>query len=225
MSSKYKLIHDLNTNVLEVFTEQANKDEPKRLYLEGIFGVAGKRNKNNRIYDVEEMKKDIERYNKEFISANRAYNELNHPSSPDVDLERACDRTVSLRLESDGTIYGKALVLETPLGKIQQALIEGGGSIGKSSRAMGQIRESSSGVDYVDAVRIVCFDSVQDPSVGSAIVDPLLEQKEWIMDDGGHFMESSFNTLESRMKKLPTHDKEAYIVESVINFINSIKSS
>jgi len=222
MSNAYRLIHGGNTHNLETFTEQTNKDAPKKMYLEGIFGEAGKKNKNNRIYDVEEMRKDIERYNKEFIATNRAYNELNHPSSPDVDLERACDRTVSLRLERDGTIYGKSLILDTPMGKIQKALIEGGGMIGKSSRAMGQIDEDREGVSYVNAVKIVCFDSVQDPSVGSAIVDPLLERKEWIMGDSGIFLAKPYEQLENDLSTLPVGHRDEYIVEAIQRFLDTI---
>jgi len=221
MSKTFRLLVDDNYNNIEIFTEQENKDAPKKMYLEGVFGMAGKKNKNNRIYDVEDMRRDISRYNKEIIQTNRAYNELNHPTSPDVDLERACDRTVCLRLEEDGTIYGKSLILDTPLGKIQKALIEGGGMIGKSSRAMGQIEETH-GASMVRGVRLVCFDSVQDPSVGSAIVDPLLENREWVLNETGEFIAKPFEKLEEGMKTLPVGKREEYKMNLILDFLNSI---
>ena len=227
MSDTYKLLVDTNTHVLETIEEQTNKDEPKKLYIQGIFGQAGAKNKNGRVYDPEEMVADIERYNKEFISKGRSFNELNHPSEADVNLERICDRTVSLHMENDGTIIGKALVLDTPMGRIERALLEDDGKVGKSSRALGQMTESrakdGSNCNYVSSLRLVCFDSVFDPSVGSAIVDPLMEQREWIIGVDGGFLVKPFDHLVSNLAKLPKHGREDYVVESVVRFLNMLK--
>lgn len=226
MSQAFKLLVGNNTHVLETFEEQTNKDEPKKLYLEGVFGEAGRKNKNGRVYDPEEMIEDIKRYNEEFVASGRAYNELNHPSTPDVDLERACDRTVSLRMESDGTVYGKAVIMDTPMGRVQRAMIESGGLIGKSSRAMGQVMESSakdgSHCDYIKSLRIVCFDSVHDPSVGKAIVDPLLEQREWLIGDDGGFLAKPLDSLEESLVTIPKSNREQYILEAYLKCINSL---
>jgi len=222
MSNTFKLLIGGNNTALETYEEQANKDAPKQLYLEGIFGQAGQKNKNGRVYDPNEMLADIKRYNEEFVSTKRAYNELNHPSTPDVDLERSCDRTVSLRMENDGTVYGKAVVLDTPMGRIQKALIAGGGMIGKSSRALGQVSEKN-GANVVSGLRLICFDSVQDPSVSSAVVDPLIEQREWILGEDGNFIARPLDNLEESLATLPRHDKEKYIVNAIVNFLDEIK--
>lgn len=228
MADSYKLILDAFDcgRTLDTIEEQANAGEEKKLYVEGIFGQAGQKNKNGRIYDPEEMQKDIERFTEEFIKEGRAFNELNHPNNPDVNLERACDRTVSLTMDSKGTVYGKAIVLDTPMGRIQKALIDEG-RVGKSSRAMGQVSEAKapdgSHCNYVSGLRLVCHDTVNDPSVGSAIVDPLLEQKEWIIGEDGGFLLRPFEDLNKTLMKLPRHDKEQYIVESITKFLQDIK--
>lgn len=226
MSNAFKLLIDTNiVSALEPVLEEANKDEPKKMYIEGIFGQAGKKNKNGRIYDPNEMQRDIERYNEELVKTGRALNELNHPSTPDINLERACDRTVMLRMESDGTVYGKALVMDTPMGRIERGLIEGGTRMGKSSRAMGQISEKSFGQDsgdYVTGLHLVCFDSVQDPSVGQALVDPLLEQKEWIIGEDGQYLLKPFENLEESLNTLPKHNREEYFVECFAKFMDQI---
>lgn len=227
MSDAFKLLVGSNSFELDTIVEQDNKTKERKLYIEGIFGEAGIKNKNGRVYDVEEMRDEIKRYNEECIATGRAFNELNHPSSPDIDLERVCDRTVSLRLENDGTIIGKSLVCDTPLGRIQKGLIDGGGKIGKSSRALGQISEASNGTDicdYVRSIKLVCFDSVQDPSVGRAIVDPLLEQKEWIIGDDGGFLEKPLASLEEAVSTLPRQKREEYFVEAVSNFLKSLRA-
>jgi hypothetical protein len=229
MSNKYKLLYGNATEEtyksLDVVTEQSNKDQPKAMYLEGVYGEAGKLNKNGRVYDFDDALKDIDRYNNEIIKSNRAYNELNHPSTPDIDLERACDRTVSLRMESDGTIIGRSLVMDTPMGRIQKALIESGGSVGKSSRAMGQIAEKNHRGDacnYVNGVHYVCFDSVQDPSVGRALPDALLEQREWIIGENGGFLAQPLDDFRSSLDNIPKVKRDMYIAEQYIKFINAI---
>lgn len=227
MADAYKLIFDSEpTSFLEPLTEQANKDGEKKMYIEGIFAVSNKINLNNRIYDPNEMQKDIQRFNEEMVKPGRALNELNHPSTPDVDLERACDRTVELRMEDDGTVYGKALVLDTPQGRIQKALISGGTKLGKSSRAMGQITEKNVNgqkQNHVTGLHIVCFDSVHNPSCVSAMVDPLMEQREWIMGKDGDFLLKPFENFQESLQTFPKHSKEDYIVECISKFLEDIK--
>lgn len=227
MANPYKLLIDSNVvSFLEPIEEQANKDEPKKVYVQGIFAQAGKKNKNGRIYDPNEMQQEIQRFNEEYVKTHRALNELNHPSTPDINLERACDMTVELHMESNGNVIGKALVLDTPMGKIEKALIESNVKLGKSSRALGQISERNIGGesgDYVSGLKLVCFDSVQDPSVGTALVDPLLEQREWIMGDNGEFLLKPFEDLKESVSVLPKHNKEEYFVECFKNFMDSIK--
>lgn len=230
MSDSFKLLYGNATKdtfqSLEVVVEQANKDVPKQMYIEGIFGEAGKINKNNRVYDIEDARRDLARYTEEIITSNRAYNELNHPSTPDIDLERACDRTISLHMENDGTIIGKAIIMDTPMGRIQKAMLESGGAVGKSSRAMGQIsekRHDNRNCDYVNGVHYVCFDSVQDPSVGKALPDALLEQREWIIGENGGFLAKPMDDFKTSLDTLPVGNRDMYIAEQIANFINAIK--
>lgn len=230
MSDSFKLLYGNATEDtfrgLEVVVEQANKDKPKQMFIEGIFGEAGKRNKNNRVYDLEDTRKDLERYTEEVINTNRAYNELNHPSTPDIDLERACDRTVKIHMEDNGTIIGRSLIMDTPMGRIQRAMLESGGAVGKSSRAMGQISEKNvdnSNCDYVNGVHYVCFDSVQDPSVGKALPDALIEQREWIIGENGGFLAKPLEDYRRSLDKIPRIDRELYLAEQFVKFINSIK--
>ena len=52
--------------------------------------MASEVNKNKRIYELESMVTEVARYEKEMIKQDRAMGELNHPTTADVDLERAC---------------------------------------------------------------------------------------------------------------------------------------
>jgi len=228
-SESYKLLIDsTDAPPLEVLEEQVNKDEPKKLYIEGIFGQAGKVNKNGRVYNLKEMIADVNRFNEEYVDQGRAANHMNHPNTPEIDLSLVADRTVKLTIdEKTGTVYGKALVLDTPMGLIEKSLIEGGLKIGKSTRGMGQLQESldDSGNKFNEVIgyKVVAHDSVHDPSVGAAIMDPLLEKKEWIINNDGGWMEQPFEKLEESIATLPRKQQEQYLVECWKNFLNDIK--
>mgnify|MGYP003446484172 CR=1 FL=1 len=48
---------------LETITEASeDKSKPKKYYLQGPFLMAEQKNKNGRVYDLEECKKEVERY-------------------------------------------------------------------------------------------------------------------------------------------------------------------
>ena len=77
------------------------------------------------------------------MTQGRAMGELNHPTSADVDLERACHMVTELT--QDGNVfYGKSKVLSTPCGQIVRSLINDGVKVGMSSRALGTLEESKS---------------------------------------------------------------------------------
>ena len=47
--------------------------------IKGIFLQGNIKNRNGRVYPVEVLEKEVNRYNKEFVDENRAYGELGHP--------------------------------------------------------------------------------------------------------------------------------------------------
>ena len=96
-----------------------------RLYIEGPFMMANEVNKNRRLYDLMEMVSEVKRYSDEMIKSGRALGELNHPTTVDIDLSRACHSVQNLRQEGNYFV-GKSLVLSTPMGKIVQNLIDDG---------------------------------------------------------------------------------------------------
>jgi len=239
MSQSYKLLIDtpkLFGESCELLEEQTNANEPKRMYLEGIFGCAAPIgetdyskfvNQNGRAYRGEEMVPELLRYKNEIVDQGKAYGELSHPSVPVIQESEISDRIVSIRMESNGDIIGKALILDTPKGKIQKAMLQDGGKIGKSSRALGNLQESKlpSGqkINVVNGLRLVCFDSVVSPSVAHANPEAILENKEWIIQGDGSYMEKSFDNLSESLSTLPRHNKSEYIIESFAAFLKEIK--
>ena len=162
-----KLITE-NINEVRVLTEE--KGGVKSLFIEGPFLVAETKNRNGRVYPSQTMKKEVDRYNEEYVSKNRAFGELGHPDSPTINLDRVSHLITSLKQEGNHWI-GKAKILETPMGKIAKSLMEGGATLGVSSRGMGSLREMN-GVNVVqpDFYLATAADIVADPSAPGAFV-------------------------------------------------------
>jgi hypothetical protein len=208
------------TEGLDYLIEEGNKDKPATMYIAGVYMVAEEKNRNNRIYSREEMAKEVERYNKEFVLENRALGELEHPQSATVNSERACHLITDLRM--DGNICrGKSKVLSTPLGEILKSLIKDGFKPGVSSRALGEL-EDKGGVNYVKNMKLITIDVVADPSAPGAFVHGILESKAFILKSNGAY-EEVYDMFEGKLKSLPKKDVDLYLREQIIQFINKLK--
>ena len=64
------------------------KGKGKKLYIEGVFLQGGIKNRNGRMYPVDILENEVNRYNKTFVSQGRALGELGHPEGPTVNLDR-----------------------------------------------------------------------------------------------------------------------------------------
>lgn len=203
----------------EYFEEQNNLKEKASLYIKGPFIGCDIVNKNKRLYGLEETRKDVGRYIEEMVKPGRAMGELNHPSSADVNLERACHLVTDL-YEEDGGFHGKSKVLSTPCGQILRSLINDGVKVGVSTRALGSLKENN---DYnlVENLYLVAIDAVADPSYPKAFVNGILESKSFVLDEDGQF-EELYEDLEKSISKLPKHDVDAFLREQVIKFINQL---
>jgi len=167
---------------VKMITEE--KNGVKTLYIQGPFLVAEMKNKNGRMYKAETLAKEVNRYNEEYVTKNRAFGELGHPDSPTINLDRVSHLITNLKQEGS-TWIGKAKILETPMGKIAKSLMEGGATLGVSSRGMGSLKEVN-GVNVVqdDYYLATAADIVADPSAPGAFVQGIMEGKEWVWDNG-----------------------------------------
>ncbi len=177
-----KLITELNEDVKYLIEEREGK---KNMFIEGIIMMGETVNKNFRKYPITVLEREMNRYNEQYVSKNRAYGELGHPSGPTINLERACIMFKSLRREGNN-IVGRAKVLDTPMGNIVKGLINEGANLGISSRGMGSVKEGKDGVMEVqdDYYLATAGDIVADPSAPEAFVRGIMEGVEWIWDNG-----------------------------------------
>ena len=176
-------------------------------------------NKNKRLYPLHELEREVARYNEEMVKPGRAMGELNHPSTADVDLERACHMVTEMT--QDGNVfYGKSKVLSTPCGKIVRALVNDGVKVGMSSRALGTLEEGREH-NTVKNMNLVAIDCVADPSYPKAFVNGILESKQWVLADDGKY-EEIYDNFERAVGKLPKKEVEKYLLERIMSFINKI---
>ena len=210
------------------------KEESGNLYIQGIFAQGNLLNENGRVYPTSVLEDAFDTYKKEKIDTNRAYGELTHPQSPEINLERACILMTDVRQEGD-KFYGKAKVLsdELPMAKILRGLLNSGGQVGVSTRGLGSAHESKyegQNVQEVDQYILRCVDVVADPSVKTAYVESITESKDYILDKlSGEVVElneSTYAKFESRLKNLPTNFKrrDEVLYESIVDFLNTLRA-
>ena len=168
---------------VEVIVEERNGK--KNMFIEGIFLQGDLKNRNGRMYPMETLRREVQRYSENHIHAGRALGELGHPDGPTVNLDRVSHKIVSLK-ESGNNFIGKAKILSTPMGKIAESLISEGVKLGVSSRGIGSLKQTREGVNVVgdDFMLSTAADIVSDPSAPDAFVEGIMEGKDWVWDGG-----------------------------------------
>lgn len=218
----FKLIVETpsDNNDFQYIVAEKNSNEPRSFYIKGPYMMAEGANRNKRIYSLDEMRTESKRYTEEMIKPGRAMGELNHPTTADVDLGRACHLVTELT--QDGNVfYGKSKVLSTPTGLIVRSLIDDGVRVGMSTRGLGMLVSESSGNSRVKDFRLVAVDCVADPSFPKAFVNGILESKQYVLSQNGSF-EERYENFENQIKNLPRNNKEEYLKNSILSFINNL---
>lgn len=156
--------------------------DKKNLFIEGVFMQADIKNRNGRIYPKHVLDKEVNRYIKESVERRNSFGELNHPASPTINLDKVSHLTVSLKEDGSNWI-GKAKILETPMGQIARALIEGGGRLAVSCRGTGSLRNVGGTLMVQEDFRLATpADIVANPSAPLAVVDAIMESPDWVYD-------------------------------------------
>ena len=177
-----KLIRE-EIEAVEVITE--SRGGKKTLYIKGPFLQTETVNRNQRVYRLPVMQKEVKRYTESYIRKGRALGELGHPEGPTVNLDRVSHKIVSLEQKGNNFI-GKAQILSTPMGKIAESLLKEGVTLGVSSRGIGAIAQNKDGFMEVgeDFQLATAADIVADPSAPDAFVQGIMEGKEWVWEGG-----------------------------------------
>lgn len=213
----------LITEVVEDFKYLTEENTPgqKQYYIEGIFLQAEKQNRNGRVYPLNVLQKEVARYTSNYIMQNRAFGELGHPDTPTINLDRVSHMIKELKQE--GTNYiGKAKILDTPYGKIVKNFIDEGAKLGVSSRGLGSLK-SKNGVNQVqdDFYLATPADIVADPSAPDAFVRAIMENKEWVIENG-QWKEIDYDRAKKALNEANRKDIEEVALRIFKNFMSKL---
>jgi hypothetical protein len=197
------------------------KTGQREMFIEGIFMQAETKNRNGRVYPFDVLNKEVERYNKEYVNKNRAFGELGHPDSPTINLDRVSHMITKLYPDGNN-IMGKAKIMDTPNGKIVKSLLDGGASLGVSTRGVGSLKPHN-GYQLVqdDFHLATAADIVADPSAPNAFVQGIMENAEWVLTDTG-WKEVQFEMAKKQIKEASKNEIEAVALRLFENFISKL---
>ena len=188
-----------------VLKEMENKDNNQDFILYAVLQKYDTPNKNGRIYPQALLKRENEKY-QQVINSGSALNELNHPSSSLIDLDRVSHSI--LETWWDGKILmGKIKLFTSPgwkkmgivstKGDQAAMLLLNGATLGISSRGVGSLKNERGQNIVQDDFELVCFDLVSSPSTPGAYIFQDLSDKD-------KYQESVEEkpVVDDRMKKL-----------------------
>lgn len=208
---------------------ESNEDGKKSYFIEGVIMQGDITNRNGRKYPVSVLKSETKRYNENYVSKNRAFGELGHPTGPTINMDRVSHMFTSLQNEGSNVV-GRARISSTPMGQIVKGLIEDGSQLGVSSRGMGSVKKNTEGIMEVqeDFMLATAGDIVADPSAPNAFVKGIMEDVDWIYDIASSSWQPAKNTfdkIEEEVKsiaKVSSKQLEEQAVRLFTKFINSL---
>lgn len=152
----------------------SNLTEMKRtgedMYLSGIMMQGACKNGNGRTYPINEIAKAVKESQEKIKNGMYICGELNHPDTLSINLANVSHAITEIRMEGNNAV-GKMKLLNTPVGNIAKAIIEGGVRLGVSSRGTGNVNEGGEVSDF----SFVTMDIVSTPSAPDAYPSAVCE--------------------------------------------------
>lgn len=169
MSSDKKLLTEWTafSYTPEMVKESRDRNGGK-VIMKGILQKAETLNQNGRVYPLGILEREVRNYQK-FIRENRALGECDHPDSSVVELKKVSHIIREASMEGN-VCYGTVEILDTPMGKILQSLVESGITLGISSRGVGSTKRDGDSQVVQDDFQLICWDFVAEPSTPGAFM-------------------------------------------------------
>lgn len=166
MSGEVLLIEELSPDTAQLMEAEDGKD----LWLSGVFMQAEMKNRNGRVYPLNEIQNAVNLANTRITESSGIMGELDHPQTLTINLDRVSHVITEMRMQGNDA-YGKAKLLSTPMGNIARELVKSGVRLGVSSRGAGTVNESGG----VNGFQFVTVDIVAQPSAPGAVPDSIYE--------------------------------------------------
>jgi len=152
---------------------EISESKSNGISIVGIFSSAEIENSNNRKYKKNLLERELGKI-EEKINRKSLWGELGHPSNPDINPDKIAILTTKLEWKGND-LYGRAKVLETPMGNITKVLVKEG-NVGISSRGLGTVSDDG----YVNEdFNLITWDIVTDPSNHPSWISGIYEEREW----------------------------------------------
>ena len=193
-----KLITEQNFDV-NYIRENLEEGKKPNLFIEGIFMQGDIKNRNGRIYPAKILENQMNFYVENYVSKHRSLGELNHPNGPTINLDKVSHMITAMYREGSD-FYGKAKILDTPMGNIARSLIDEGASLGVSTRGLGSVKNSGGAMVVQEDFVLNTVDIVSQPSAMDAWVNGIMEGVEWIWQ-GGALKEVTLNEIKKDLDK------------------------
>lgn len=152
------------------------------LWLNGCMMQAGIKNRNGRMYPVNEIANAVTSAQERIKESNGIFGELDHPASLNINLDRVSHAITEMNMVGNNA-DGKIKILGTPMGNIAKELVKSGVQLGVSSRGAGSVSESGD----VSNFQFISIDLVAQPSAPgatpNAVYESLMESQ-----NGGEIM-------------------------------------
>ncbi len=177
---------------------ELTESKTKGTHIVGVWSSAELKNNNSRVYKKEILEREIEKIQPK-VEEGTLWGELGHPPNPEINPERIAVLTTMLEWRQND-VFGRAKVLDTPMGNIAKTLIKEG-KMGISSRGLGTVSEEG----YVNEdFNLICWDLVTDPSNNPSWVNGIYEGQDWNFDVKGkntNEVDEILNRLQPILKK------------------------
>jgi hypothetical protein len=213
---------------VQVVTE-ANENEPKQYFIEGIFMQGDIKNRNGRIYPSTILEKEMMRYEDQFIKTKRALGELGHPDGPQINGDRVSHLITDMKRDGSNFV-GKAKILSTPMGNIVKTFIDEGVKVGVSTRGLGSVKPTKEGIMEVqNDFHLATVDIVTDPSGPNCFVNGIMENTEYFYDivsgtwRAQQMIEEAVKEVKKTYKRTERKIDEAFAARLFENFVRSLK--
>lgn len=229
-----------SANEVELVKQERDPSKPFTMKFRGLGAVSERKNANGRTYPYELLKAEIERFDKEMVQTGRALGELEHSSSAEIDPMRASARFLSIEEDNKNWIVEGVVLCSdekfgikgTPCGDVLASLTNYGTKWGLSTRALGDVDESTG---YVTDLQLCTIDTVTNPSIGEMVssdgdrfVNGILESKQFVCNIHGEVIEEKFNKFEKSLSKMPntfiSSKRNEKICEALKEFFGSLRA-
>jgi hypothetical protein len=201
------LVEEFKPGEANLITESS--PDGKNMWLRGICMQSSIKNRNGRNYPLGEIASAVQAAQHQISEAGGIFGELDHPQTLSINSDRVSHVITEMWMNGNDA-YGKARLLNTPMGLIAQELLKSGVKIGVSSRGAGNVNESGD----VNGFQFITYDIVITPSAPGATPGLVYESLDSVQG-------RKVQTLAEQLQSDPEAQK--FFKKEILKFISNLR--